>query len=1254
MNQQRLWRELEAVAGRYRRLRFWTALALAWLVAALVGLFDWWLGSWATGDRWVNAALLCGLASVLAAGGAWLAARLEPERIWLARRVASAYPELGSCLMAAVEQEPVLPDGGFGFLQSSVIEQALRHAAGHAWGDVVPRRRLAAAVMAQFAACALFLLGLCGVLVWPMRPVAASAPGRTQTAAAGDVAVVVEPGNVEIERGTSLLVLARFAGAPPAEAILVAQSAQAEPVRSPMSVSLDDPVFSARIDAVLEPLNYHVSLVGGDTPTYHVTVFEYPRLERADARLNFPRYTGLAERLVPDVRVLTVVEGTEIWLTCRMNKPLASARLVESGSAPATELRPVAGEPLAYAVAIPSDRSRRLKLELVDDAGRRNVQQAEFSIRVNPNQPPTVKPVLPARDVEASPLEELDVRASAWDDFGVLRMGLTFGLVGQPPAEIVLAEQAAGGERREVAQCIRLEDLHAQPDQLLAYHFWAEDFGPDGAVRRVQGDLYFAEVRHFEDIFRQGQPPVGGEQKQSRSPQSESLAGQAAQKLAELQKQIINATWKLIRREIGAQPTAAFPADAREAETAQSAALDQAKALADQPTDPQSQQHLAAVLDNMQRAAADLTRAHSEPSVAPLTPALTAEQAAYQALLKLRSRESEVVRQQRSSRGGSAGAGRSGQRRQQLQQLDLKDEKSRYETQRAAQAQANPSEDRENRQVLNRLTELARRQHDLNERVKDLQSALSAAETPEQREAAHRQLQRLQEEQQQVLRDTEELQSRMDSAENQERMSAERQQVENTREQVRLSSEALRQEQVTRAAAAGTRAERDFEELRNEFRRRAAGRFNDEMQQMREAARDLDRREREIGDRLKNKPAPEGGLKSLRLGDARERVAEELAEQRQRYSKLVEQMRQSIQEAEQSEPLLSERLYEAARNAQNSNIDRALGAAENSVRQGLADDAARQEQAARRGVSELREGIERAAESVLGDEAEALRRARDELRQLSDAINREIARNASAPAGQPGEPAEPGKRAAPGKQGDPADKQPTGHPDSARGGTAGNRPASVQPDAQRGNGQPQRNSRPGRTGQPGSPELGGAPQDTPPTGSTPLETAENANNPNRNPANPQPPGERSPGARTGGRLAQATQPGDQPGRGGSGPEENERNAAPMTGGGFTDFSDRLRDVEEMVADPELRAEAARIRDRARGIRAEYKRHLAPPNWATVREQVAAPLAELANRVAEELLRRNSRQAVVPLDRDPVPPRYSEKTRRYFEDLGGGQ
>jgi hypothetical protein len=120
--------------------------------------------------------------------------------------------------------------------------------------------------------------------------------------------------------------------------------------------------------------------------------------------------------------------------------------------------------------------------------------------------------------------------------------------------------------------------------------------------------------------------------------------------------------------------------------------------------------------------------------------------------------------------------------------------------------------------------------------------------------------------------------------------------------------------------------------------------------------------------------------------------------------------------------------------------------------------------------------------------------------------------------------------------------------------------------------------------------------------------------------------------------------------GGEGGEAIDR--APITGDGFADWSDRLRDVEEMLDIPELRAEVARARDRARTMRSEYKRHSKPPQWDLVRVQIAEPLADVRNRISEELARRESKDSLVPIDRDPVPHKFTELVRQYYEKLGG--
>ena len=77
--------------------------------------------------------------------------------------------------------------------------------------------------------------------------------------------------------------------------------------------------------------------------------------------------------------------------------------------------------------------------------------------------------------------------------------------------------------------------------------------------------MFFAEVRHFEEIFRQGEQPPSGSAENEQEGQQQNA--EQATKLAELQKEIINGTWKVIRRETGTKLSDKF-ADGRQAPAA--------------------------------------------------------------------------------------------------------------------------------------------------------------------------------------------------------------------------------------------------------------------------------------------------------------------------------------------------------------------------------------------------------------------------------------------------------------------------------------------------------------------------------------------------------------------------------------------------------------------------------------------------------------------------------------------------------------
>jgi hypothetical protein len=67
-------------------------------------------------------------------------------------------------------------------------------------------------------------------------------------------------------------------------------------------------------------------------------------------------------------------------------------------------------------------------------------------------------------------------------------------------------------------------------------------------VRRTFGDMFFAEVRPFEEIFRRDQSGAAENESQN---QGGNQGGNQSTRLAELHKQIVIATWKLQRDKQG-------------------------------------------------------------------------------------------------------------------------------------------------------------------------------------------------------------------------------------------------------------------------------------------------------------------------------------------------------------------------------------------------------------------------------------------------------------------------------------------------------------------------------------------------------------------------------------------------------------------------------------------------------------------------------------------------------------------------------
>ncbi len=386
-----------------------------------------------------------------------------------------------------------------------------------------------------------------------------------------------------------------------------------------MTRSLEDPTFAGHVESVVNDLSYHIEFAGETSPTYRVRVFENPELMRTDAKLEYPAYTSMEHKTAEDIRHVTAVEGTKLTLLFRLNKEVASAKLVDEKGQEVALAPPAAASAPVYTTAFTLADSHRYKLQLVDREGRKNKLSADLGVNVTRNRPPAIALSQPGHDVRVSPVEELRIKAQVNDDFGVVRHGINLTMAGTEPRDVVLSDAARPRPKRvQLEHLIDFEALKAVPDQLVTYFVWAEDFGPDGKTRRTEGDMYFAEVRHFEEIFRQGEQPSAS----AENEQDEQGGGNArqAEQLAELQKDVINGTWKVIRRENGARPTDKFVPDTKVLRESQESVITRAETMKERLQDAASKASLERALKAMKDAVGLLGEAADQTKVALAAP----------------------------------------------------------------------------------------------------------------------------------------------------------------------------------------------------------------------------------------------------------------------------------------------------------------------------------------------------------------------------------------------------------------------------------------------------------------------------------------------------------------------------------------------------------------------------------------------------------------------------------------------------------
>jgi hypothetical protein len=1137
----------------------------------------------------------------------------------LAQRVEKQYPELDQKLMTATR---AAKPNESEFLRSKLTEEVLSHAKRTDWDKAASRGRLSILWSLQWVL-------LIATVSIPLLIRTVPSTNRSLTSSTADLLTdwEIEPGNAEIEKGTDLLVTVRFPDKFTEEFKLVAETEDGESQPINLQRSLKDPIASTTLRRVVKPLRYRIESETKKSEAFTIGIFEHPSVLQSDAFIHSPLYSGQADKNVLNTRRVSVVDGAQVVWNLKLNKEVASAEWIDE-EGKSTQLIPTSDDPKSYQIPESPLGSTRYHLRLMDHQGRSEKVSEEFIVKVIPNREPDLK-LTSASDQRVSPIEEVIVGAKVQDDFGIYRAGISVVVGDGEPKEIELTEsrpedvttKKVTTKKKELIHLIDLESMQAKADQLVTYHFWSEDLDRDGQPRRVDGEMFFAEIRPFEELFREGDASAT-QQRQQQQQQQGSQGAQQAEELAELQKKIISATWNLIRGVSNSRTTTTQDLEdkVKVIEDSQNQAIGQSEKLKENLRSPESLEDLIKVQANMGQALEELKSIDSKSASVGLRDAIKPMRAAYEGILRLRAREHEVTQnQQQQSQSQSSQSASQRNRQQQIEQLQLEQDLNRYEEESQPMPQETQAE-REMRQVMNRLDELARRQEDLNEQVREIDLALQSVNDEQEKKELQEKLERLREEQQELVQDADELIERMNNPETRNELEESREAIESARQQMQESQQQLSESKPSAALNSGTRAQQDVEETRERLReqgsealQRDVQKLVDEAQRVTQKQSRLERILKEqagltddLSTELNQSQAPtQGPRESLLRSEselkqepsAQQQLLEDLQEQKKEYAELLERIKETVERAEGSEPLLAEQLYETYRDATRQPTQQRLERIPMMIQRGMDQPAFEESKEVTKDLQGLTDSIQRSSENVLGSEEESLKRALQELERANRAIDEELSQRNATPASTDTVPNDTENLNAQPRGSNEPKGQPT--EGQAQEGQAQARQAQSEPSQQS---QPQGQPTRSQTGQ----------------GSSVLEEIRQ-------------------------QVARSQ---------GSGAGEL---SAPLMGEDYARWTDQLRDIEELVRDTDLKAEAARVREAAREFRMEYKRHSKEPQWDLVKKMVSDPLKELKRKVQEELVRKTAKQnELVPLDRDPVPDKYRSGLDRYFEKLGGEQ
>ncbi|MGE0043460.1 MAG: DUF4175 family protein, partial [Vicinamibacterales bacterium] len=377
------------------------------------------------------------------------------------------------------------------------IEEGRRIERAQVRRSVIGTAIVAVATAAVFLFGPVFLRQAVSALVLVSRSVEAASPYRIE----------VTPGDVTVPKGADQAVRATLEGFDATDvALVVRRGASGAFERVPM-VSTDGGPFEGLLFDLAEPIEYFVEASGVRSKSFTLDVVELPYARQIDLEYTFPAYTGLAPRTIEDGGDIAVLKGTAVAVRITPTMPASAGRLVlgEDTSVPLT-----VGPDGTLGGGFTAEADGFYRVELAAAGKDLVAASPQFTIDVLADIEPSVRISEPARDTDATPIEEFRVEAMADDDFAVRDLQLVYQVNGGPEQTLRLYGGSQPLKEVTAGHTFYLEELGVEPGDALSYYARVSDNDQVAGPKRATSDIYFLRIRPFDKDFRQATSQGGG------------------------------------------------------------------------------------------------------------------------------------------------------------------------------------------------------------------------------------------------------------------------------------------------------------------------------------------------------------------------------------------------------------------------------------------------------------------------------------------------------------------------------------------------------------------------------------------------------------------------------------------------------------------------------------------------------------------------------------------------------------------------